>query len=56
MQCETWVAIVALLLFAGDAIDRGGLEDYVRFAQQKATHDVAGANPQKKRLSVVYGR
>jgi hypothetical protein len=35
MQCETCGASVALLIFADDAIDRGGLEDYARLMYPK---------------------
>lgn len=35
MQCETCRANVALLIFADDATDRGGLEDYARLMHQK---------------------
>ena len=35
MQCETCGAIVALLIFADDATDRGGLEDYARLMYPK---------------------
>ena len=35
MQCERCGATVALLIFADDAADRGGLEDYARLMYQK---------------------
>ncbi|MBI1926535.1 hypothetical protein HYR99_20115 [Candidatus Poribacteria bacterium] len=35
MQCETCGASVALLIFADDATDRGGLEDYARLMYPK---------------------
>jgi hypothetical protein len=35
MQCETCDAFVALLIFAEDAADRGGLEDYARLMYPK---------------------
>ena len=35
MQCETCGATVALLIFADDAKDRGGLEDYARLMYPK---------------------
>ena len=36
MQCERCGAFVALLIFADDATDRGGLEDYARLMYPKA--------------------
>ncbi|MEK7396096.1 MAG: hypothetical protein AAB116_04070 [Candidatus Poribacteria bacterium] len=35
MQCETCGAFVALLIFADNAIDSGGLEDHARLMYQK---------------------
>jgi hypothetical protein len=35
VQCERCGANVALLIFADDATDRGGLEDYARLMYQK---------------------
>jgi hypothetical protein len=41
MQCETCGANVALLIFADDATDRGGLEDYARLDNRPADRERA---------------